>query len=121
MGRLTRLLDFKRAVRIRDWLNRQTRGRVGLYSTAEHYSTGPSAKVLRYFQYDDDAPLDCFICDWSGSGRRGAVHYFDELLDVRCPDCGTMLLVVSYPTLTEVREEAKRGNPEAIAELGRFG
>lgn len=106
--------------RLRDWLNRKTNGRVGLYSTAEHYASGPGPKIVRYFQYDDDAALGCFRCDWTGTGRRAARHYFDELFDVRCPDCQTMLVIVSYPTVAELKEAAAQGNSEAIAEMRYF-
>ena len=65
--------------RARRVLNRLTRGRVGLYSTAEHYSSGPTAKLLRYFQYDENAPLACSRCHWSGSGAEANLNLFDEL------------------------------------------
>ena len=42
---------------------------------------------------------------------------FDELFDVCCPSCDTMLLIVGYPTFAEIEEAAKRGNEEALREL----
>jgi hypothetical protein len=39
---------------------------------------------------------------------------------VSCPACGTMLLVVGYPTLDETRAAARAGIQEALAQLERF-
>jgi tetratricopeptide (TPR) repeat protein len=111
--RLKELLGFEGMYRIRERLNEKTDGRIGLYSTAEHYSSGPVAKVLRYYQYDKEAPLECATCGWSGRSEEGDVGHFDEVFDVSCPDCDAMLLVVGWPTLEETREAAERGNPEA--------
>src|SRR4051794_17669242 len=49
-ARLKALVGFEGITAIRQRLNERTDGRVGLYSTAEHYSGGPGAKVLRYYQ-----------------------------------------------------------------------
>ncbi len=114
---IKRRLGFRQMARIRSALNTLTRGRVGLYSTAEHYSDGPRTKVLRYYQYDAAQEISCSKCHWKGTGSQGAQHMFDELFDVRCPSCGTMLLIIGYPTLAEINEAAKRGNEEAINEL----
>ncbi|MEJ7786866.1 MAG: hypothetical protein WKF62_05795 [Solirubrobacterales bacterium] len=103
--------------RIRSALNTLTRGRVGLYSTAEHYSDGPRTKILRYYQYDAAKEISCAACGWSGAASEGGEHMFDELFDVRCPTCQNMLLIVGYPTFAEIEEAAKRGNEEAINEL----
>jgi len=103
--------------RIRSALNKLTRGRVGLYSTAEHYSGGPSAKILRYYQYDPAKEISCASCGWNGAASQGSQQMFDELFDVRCPSCATMLLIVGYPTFAEIEEAAKRGNEEARQEL----
>jgi len=112
-----RRLGFRQMARIRSALNTLTRGRVGLYSTAEHYSDGPRTKILRYYQYDAAQEISCSTCGWKGTGSQGAQHMFDELFDVRCPSCGTMLLIIGYPTFPEIEEAAKRGNEEAKKEL----
>ena len=114
---IKRRLGFRNVARIRSALNTLTRGRVGLYSTAEHYSDGPATKILRYYQYDDAKEISCSRCGWTGTGSRGAQHMFDELFDVRCPSCGTMLLIIGYPTFAEIEQAAKRGNEEAKNEL----
>jgi len=114
---IKRRLGFRQMARIRSALNTLTRGRVGLYSTAEHYSDGPRTKVLRYYQYDAAQEISCSKCHWKGTGSQGAQHMFDELFDVRCLRCGTMLLIIGYPTFAEIEEAGKRGNEEAKKEL----
>lgn len=95
-SRIARALGFKRMAAIRARLNRLTRGRIGLYSTVEHYSSGPAAKVLSYPQYDEDREIECPHCGWRGPAKDGRIELFDELFDVSCRDCGAMLLVVGY-------------------------
>ena len=87
-------LGFLRMVRIRSALNRLTRGRVGMYSTAEHYSKGPAAKVIRYRQFDSRKHLTCPSCGWHGRGDDADMNFFAECADVSCPDCEKMLLVL---------------------------
>ena len=60
----------------------------------------------------------CSECGWTGSGSDNE-EMFQELLDVRCPQCDKMLLVVQYPTIGETREAAAAGNQRAVAELPR--
>ncbi len=74
------------------------------------------ATHLGFWDYDRDATLTCPGCGWSGSGA-GNEEYFDELLDVSCPQCDRMLLIVSFPTAEETRAAAAAGNPRAEAEL----
>jgi hypothetical protein len=114
---LKQLVGFARTARVRSTLNRLTRGRVGLYSTAEHYSDGPHAKVLRYYQYDSAKQLACQGCGWVGDGDSATTNHFAELFDVCCPRCDRMLLVIGYPTFGEIEEAARRGHPEAQREL----
>jgi tetratricopeptide (TPR) repeat protein len=78
--------------------------------------TDLSAKHLNYWDYDRASEVTCPSCGWSGAGA-GNESYFDELLDVRCPECETMLLIVAFPTLEETRAAAAAGNPLAQAEL----
>lgn len=114
---LKELVGFDGMSEVRARLNEQTEGAVGLYSTAEHYSSGPSAKVLRYYQYDRGAALDCPACGWHGNGEEADTNLFDEVFDLCCPSCEKMLVIVSLPTLDETREAAGRGNQEARREL----
>ncbi|HMU28272.1 MAG TPA: hypothetical protein PKA65_12800 [Solirubrobacterales bacterium] len=76
-----------------------------------------AAKQVKYYDYDRSEKVEC-RCGWSG--QPGAYEdYFHELLDVTCPRCDRMLLIVPYPTRAETEEAAAAGNEEAIAELKR--
>src|SRR4051812_7680742 len=75
-----------------------------------------SAKHLNYWDYDRDAALTCPSCGWSGLGADHE-NYFEELLDVSCPKCDRMLLIVAFPTIEETRAAAAAGNARAQAEL----
>jgi hypothetical protein len=79
-------------------------------------STTGKANLLGFWDYDRDAPLSCPACGWAGSGA-GHENAFQDLLDVRCPACDEMLLVVNYPTLVETRVAAAAGDRRAQAEL----
>jgi len=76
-----------------------------------------AARHLKYYDYDQDATVEC-SCGWSG--RCGdAEDYFREVLDVTCPRCDTMLIVVAYPTHEETRAAAAAGNEQAIKGLAQ--
>lgn len=98
------LVGLEGMITIRERLNEKTGGKVGLYSSAEHYSGGPAAKVILSRQHDEEAILDCPDCEWSGPARDGDVNRFDELFDVCCPSCDKMLLVVNYATSPDAGE-----------------
>lgn len=72
-------------------------------------------KHLEFWDYDRDAPITCPDCGWTGRGADNE-DYFEELLDVRCPECDRMLRIVSFPTPEETRAAAA-GNARAQAEL----
>ena len=74
---IKRQVGFRQMARIRSELNKLTRGRVGLYSTAEHYSDGPAAKILRYYQYDPAEEISCAACGWNGAASEGSQQMFD--------------------------------------------
>lgn len=111
--RIYRLIGFQRAAKLRQWLNRLTRGRVGLYSSVEHHSDGPSAKVVGYYQFDHSAEIGCRRCGWRGPGDSASLEMYAEVFDLSCPSCGRMVVVVGYPTFEEVEQAARKGNPEA--------
>lgn len=75
-----------------------------------------SARHLGSWEYDRDAELTCPSCGWIGRGADNEELY-EELLDVCCPKCGGMLLIVPYPTGDETRAAAAAGNASAQAEL----
>jgi hypothetical protein len=66
------------------------------------------AKHLRYWDYDRDAVISC-DCGWNGPAA-GNEETYSQLLDVHCPRCQRMLLIVSFPTVGETREAAAAGN-----------
>lgn len=73
------------------------------------------ARHLNWYDYDRDQIVECG-CGWSGKARDYE-EIFREVLDVTCPDCDTMLLVVAYPTHEETRAAAAAGNESAIRTL----
>ena len=92
-----------------------------LYSTARHYRSGASARVLADYwtHYSESAPLKCEACGWEGLIRDGDIEPYTESFDVSCPKCERMLLVVPYPTVEETRAAALAGNVVAQRELAR--
>lgn len=56
-------------------------------------------------------------CDWRGGSRAMAMELHDAVTDYACPQCGNLLLIVSHPTLEQVRAAAAAGNDEAATQL----
>lgn len=52
-------------------------------------------------------------CGWFGPYGDLATEAHRDLLDASCPQCDTMLAIVSYPLEEETREAAREGNREA--------
>jgi hypothetical protein len=76
------------------------------------------AKVLaNYYDYNRVMPLVCPVCGWSGSAGAAETEWHRDLLDISCPKCGKMLLVVPYPTFEQVKVAAAAGNEAASAQL----
>ncbi len=76
-----------------------------------------SARIVRYYDLDENEELTCPRCGWNGTAKEGDTELYRELFDVSCPECEQMLLIVSYPTMGETEEAAKRGNTKALEEL----
>ena len=91
---LYRRLGFHRAARLRRALNRLTRGRIGTYSTVEHYTDGPAAKIISSEQFSTATSIRCPVCGWKGTAGDGEIAFYTDLFDVSCPRCMKMLLVV---------------------------
>lgn len=53
-------------------------------------------------------------CDWQGDSRDMAMELHDQVTDYACPRCGNLLLIVTHPSLEQVRQAAAAGHPEAI-------
>ena len=79
-----------------------------------------TAKHVRYWEYDREATVECYACGWSGRGSQNEEH-FEEVLDVRCPTCEVMLLIVSYPTIGETRAANGAGNEPAVVHTTLLG
>lgn len=84
-------------------------------SPSEFFSL-TAAGHLSEWDYDPDAPLVCRACDWHGTGE-GLEELYSGLFDVKCPECGCILLVVSFATEDETRAAAAAGNSRAAESL----
>ena len=78
------------------------------------------AKHQSYFEHSSSDPLQCPQCGWSGTAGDAANEMYRELMDFSCPSCDTMLLIVPYPTIDEMRRYAAAGNEKAKRELAEF-
>ncbi len=76
-----------------------------------------SARIVRYYDLDENEELTCPRCGWNGTAKEGDTELYRELFDVSCPKCEQMLLIVSYPTTADTEEAAKKGNKKALKEL----
>lgn len=74
-------------------------------------------KSISWWDHDRDDHMSCPGCGWTGTGGTDLEEQFPELLEVRCPDCDRLLLMVVFPTLQETRAAAAAGNERALAEL----
>lgn len=78
--------------------------------------------MAKQFRYYDDWRAQTFVCptcNWTGKTEELDRDFFQDLIDAKCPNCSTMLAIVSNPTPAETRAAAAAGNPEAIRELAR--
>lgn len=60
--------------------------------------------------------LDC-ACGWQGDTKSMAMELHDEVTDYACPQCANLLLIVTHPSLEQVRQAAAEGNQEAQQQL----
>jgi hypothetical protein len=101
-----------------DWRDPTTGERL---TTMGKHRAGPYAKPLGYYEYDENAQLTCWNCGWSGAARDGSKESYEELFDVSCPRCETMLLIVNATvSVQEMERAAAAGHPEAQKELARM-
>ena len=73
------------------------------------------ARITSYYEISLDDPIEC-PCGWRGR-IRDEFEVYDAVFDVRCADCGRMLLIVSHPTIEETKRAAAAGNRAARREL----
>lgn len=92
------------------------------YSTTAHHARGPSSGIIRnyYEGYNENDPLTCAVCGWEGRVKEGGKALTADLFRIHCPRCNEVLLLVSLPTVEQVREAARKGNREARADLRRL-
>jgi hypothetical protein len=65
--------------------------------------------------------LECWNCGWSGPAREGSQEDYEELFDIWCPRCETMLLIVSIVVgMEETRAAAAVGHSGAQQELAQM-
>ena len=82
--------------------------------------------MAEQFNYYDDwktAILHC-DCGWTGTFEEGLVSYYRELMDSSCPVCyeafsGSILAIVSYPTLEESEANRKKMSESEKEELDK--
>ena len=68
-----------------------------LNENVRKYEESQRAKIIEYADYSKDMPLDCPACGWHGTPQSSEyIEYHDDVLDVSCPNCKKMLLVVEY-------------------------
>ena len=76
------------------------------------------------FDYYDpgwrSARFTCSRCGWSGATEEMSRGVYRELMDFSCGSCDEIIVIVSFPTLDDIRRAAQLGNPEAIDELKRL-
>lgn len=70
-------------------------GKLQMIGAVEFMVKNP-ATVIEYADYDENKELDCPVCGWHGLGIVNSDSHF--CLDVSCPNCDKMLLVVNYPS-----------------------
>lgn len=75
------------------------------------------SKVIGYYDYNDREQLFCPSCQWKGTGEEVEPEVRRDALDIECPRCGTLILIILYPTLDQTREAAGKGNEKALREL----
>lgn len=54
-----------------------------------------SAKIISHEEFDKEKELKCPACGWKGTAK-GNTELHERLMDVACPQCDKMLLIVSF-------------------------
>ena len=55
-----------------------------------------AAKIIEYKDFDKEMTVTCPVCGWSGIAKD-QINYFEQLLDISCPECDKIILIVEYP------------------------
>jgi hypothetical protein len=56
-------------------------------------------------------------CGWRGDSRAMSMELHEEVTDYACPACECTLLIVSHPSIDQVRQAAAEGDLEASQQL----
>ncbi len=66
---------------------------------AVYFMSEYPADIIKYSDYNENDILRCPICDWQGSAKDSDNINTDShfCMDVSCPICDNMLLVIEYP------------------------
>jgi hypothetical protein len=74
------------------------------------------ATIIPYWRYDPTLVRTCPACGWQGNREASIVNHHSDLLDVCCPRCEKMLVVVPYPTERDAeRMDADRKSAEILS------
>ena len=57
--------------------------------------TKQSAKIISHEEFDREKKLKCPDCGWKGL-PEGNIEIHERLMDVACPKCDKMILIVSF-------------------------
>lgn len=65
------------------------------------FLTNKPAKIIKYEKYNENLKLKCPICEWEGTPKTSDLINTDShfCLDVSCPVCDKMLLVVEHASV----------------------
>lgn len=59
------------------------------------------APIIEYADFSREIQLECPECHWRGKAGDGDIEHYEDLMDVSCPGCEKMLLIINYPQLKD--------------------
>ena len=75
------------------------------------------AEVIGFYAPDRATRVFDCRCGWSGTIEQMSREIHREVVDHSCPTCDTMLVIQEYPSTSETREAAAKGDEQAIEAL----
>jgi len=82
--------------------------------------TTGKAKRFEYYDNWKNEIFTCPYCGWTGKIDQMEHGENRDQLDASCPQCWTVLAIVSYPSYRSTKDAAEAGNPEAVRELNEW-
>ena len=64
---------------------------------ANEFMAESPAKIIEYEEQKEISGLECPVCHWKGTMEEGVSEYYDMLMDISCPNCDKIILVINYP------------------------